>query len=772
MDVDTVLSMHNQYSMLDLSDLLLARERNHVELMRKENVIGTAVGLYLIRKDEPWSKRSAEKSHEKRAPRTLGNSEVRDYSWPCILVFVDTWKTERELHWQDRVPEAVYLDEKRKVPVCVVYAPKQDVPEIPIRPVLYPSSKIGGGFPLIVDVQGQEHIASIGCLVRDGHTVYALTNRHVTGAPGEPIYARLGGETIRIGQSSSKQLSRLPFTKMYPDFSGKDTYLNVDIGLVRVDDVNRWTAAVYGIGTMGPLADLGMDNLSIRLIDCPVRAYGCGSGHMQGAIKALFYRYKSVGGFEYVSDFLIGAREPGEDLKTHPGDSGTVWLLESKTQGLMPIAVQWGGQVFGADGGAQQSSYALATCLSTVCNLLDVDVVRDWNVGVSQYWGEVGHFAIGALACTVGFTGQPELQRLMSRNLAQVGFEVKDLRVSDKVRKSVAKFSFVPLADVADDVWRMTRISHGDTGNDENNHFADMDQRALSGKFKGKTLLQLSENPANIDPAVWADFYKSVPGTNPGALPFRVWQGYNLMVDAARRGNALEFLCVAGCTAHYVGDACQPLHISRLHHGDPDHKTSVSMKVHSVYETEMPNAHAADLVDGIVAALKNKSVTASFTGGHGAAMRVVRLMKETVKALPPKDIVDAYNAEKTPAARLKRMFDDFGKKTIDRMAEGALCMADIWASAWKEGGGAANVPATDLVAQDQGALQDMYRKASFFPSMSLERMIPILTGAEAPHPVPHLVSSQSPNRNERVATGNNRRATKRRAAKSKRQRVA
>src|SRR5262249_20260909 len=142
--------MHNQYSMLDLADLLLARERNHVELMRKQNVIGTAVGLYLIRKDEPWTKRAAEKNREKRPPRTLGNSEVRDYSWPCILVFVDTWKTDRELHWQDRLPDAVYLDEKRKVPVCVVYAPKQDVPEIPIRPVLYPSSKIGGGFPLIV----------------------------------------------------------------------------------------------------------------------------------------------------------------------------------------------------------------------------------------------------------------------------------------------------------------------------------------------------------------------------------------------------------------------------------------------------------------------------------------------------------------------------------------------------------------------------------------------------------------------------------------------
>ena len=119
-----------------------------------------------------------------------------------------------------------------------------------------------------------------------------------------------------------RQLTRMLFPKLYPGLAGKETYVNLDIGLIRVDNLNEWTASVYGVGTMGPIADLGLDNLSLRLIDCPVRAYGCGSGHMRGAIKALFYRYKSLGGFEDVSDFLIGGREKGQDLSTHPGDSG------------------------------------------------------------------------------------------------------------------------------------------------------------------------------------------------------------------------------------------------------------------------------------------------------------------------------------------------------------------------------------------------------------------------------------------------------------------
>ena len=512
----------------------------------------------------------------------------------------------------------------------------------------------------------------------------------------------------------------------------KETYAHLDIGLIKVDDLNCWTADVYGIGTMGPIADLGMDNLSLRLIDCPVRAYGCGSGHMRGQIKALFYRYKSLGGFEYVSDFLIGPRAGRRDLGTHPGDSGTVWLLESQKQGLMPIAVQWGGQIFSDDGGRQRSSYALATCLSTVCNLLDIDVIRDWNVGVTEYWGEVGHFAIGALACTVGFTGLPGLKRLMPRNIPLVGFDVKDLRDPDKVIRSRAKFKFVPLADVADDVWRTTRASGQDTGDDGNNHFADMDQKAVSGRFQGKTLLQLCTDPANVDPAIWDEFYRGVPGTRPGALPFRVWQGYQLMVDALKAGELKTFVNVAGCLAHYVGDACQPLHISRFHHGDPDgDQRSVAKKVHSVYETEMLSdpTRTPEIVDGVVSALKNKSVAGSFSGGKGAALRVIRLMRETVAALPPKDIVDTYNAGKTPADRLNRLWNAFGSKTIDRMAAGCICLADIWASAWKEGNGAA-IAAAKLVAQDPDVLSAQYRTAQFYPSMALSKMIALLKSSE------------------------------------------
>ena len=179
-----------------------------------------------------------------------------------------------------------------------------------------------------------------------------------------------------------------------------------------------------------------------------------------------------------------------------------------------------------------------------------------------------------------------------------------------------------------------------------------MDQKAESGPFKGKTLLQLCQHPMKVDPADLGHLLRRRPGTRPGALPFRVWQGFELMVDSLRKGDLLTFLCAAGCMAHYVGDACQPLHVSRLHHGNPENATSTTKKVHSTYETDMLNVpvNAKAIVDGMVTAPGSKSVQGSFQGGHGAALRVVRLMTETIQALHPSDIVKAYN-EETRAGR-------------------------------------------------------------------------------------------------------------------------
>ena len=498
----SLLDTEKDFSMLSLRDLVAARDAYHLHLMEKRHVVATAVGRYLIRSDEKWPRYLGDAAeHDKKVarqpkkePRTLYNSEVRPYSWPCVLVFVDRWIDLEDVQSgkvdpSELVPRSLDMPDGSRVPVCVVYAQPVDAPAYaPVSP-RFPRQFIGGGYPIIARVQEEEHVASVGCMVTDGHEVYALTNRHVAGRPGEELFSKIGGESVRVGVSSDKQLTRKKFSEVYPDFPDRHMFVNLDVGLVRVDDLTRWTAQVYGIGQMGKLADLSADNISLRLVDAHVRAFGAASGPMRGKIKALFYRYKSVGGAEYCSDFLIGPRE-GKVLPTRPGDSGTVWMLEDGKQAPRPLALQWGGHTFVGNGGAKiVAPYALATCLATVCNELEVDVVRDWNAGVLDYWGAVGHYTIAALAIDrIDGTKYPKLKKLMQANLPRITFAAGS--ITDKSTSGLSKHDFVALADVPDLVWKKGHSSknppanadlawkraHSNRGPSEHpNHFADMD---------------------------------------------------------------------------------------------------------------------------------------------------------------------------------------------------------------------------------------------------------------------------------------------------------
>src|SRR5262245_30586366 len=120
--------IEQSFSSLSVKDLVEARDLYHFHLMNKPNVIGTAVGLYLIRDEDTWPKGGA-KAPKLTYPRTFGNSQVRHYSWPCIIVLVREWIPEESFGkkggpepW-DIVPNRLFLPDGRVVPVCTVLAP-------------------------------------------------------------------------------------------------------------------------------------------------------------------------------------------------------------------------------------------------------------------------------------------------------------------------------------------------------------------------------------------------------------------------------------------------------------------------------------------------------------------------------------------------------------------------------------------------------------------------------------------------------------------------
>ncbi len=747
----------NRFEQLSLRDLLEARDQYHIHLMRHPNVVATAIGRYRIRKEEGWpSDRGASKPVT--GERTLVNSEVRPYSWPAVLVFVERWEDADAFGGKDgqydpdqMVPRTLYLPDGREVPVCVIAAPREARTDIQVPPIRYPLNNIGGGYPVIADVQGQVHMATIACLVGDGHKVYALTNRHVAGDMGEIVYAMLGGKQTRIGVSSGKQLTRLPFAELYPGWPGRDTFVNLDIGLVEVDDLASWTAQIRDIGTMEPMADFSVDNLSLALIGCHVRGYGAASGVMLGEIHGLFYRYKSQGGFEYVADLFVGPRSAGRGrgkaqpaFATHPGDSGTLWLLEPIDPGkdspkYLPLAMQWGQNTFGARQRTGAQTYVLATLLSRVCSLLTVDPIRDWNLDQPDTWGAVGHFAIAARteAALSGAFGK--LTKLIENNRQIIGHTDETILTDDF--KGMGAADFVPLADVPDFYWKHGRQG-ASRGSEGPNHFADMDQPGPGGQ----TLLDLSKVPAGIDPDRWNQFYDTVTdlltgerisAEHRGLLPFRVWQIFDAMVTFVGAGDHARFLCAAGVLAHYIGDACQPLHISYLHDGDPEQPTtrtvhhrngttedvneSLGKGVHSAYEDEMVNAFRSEILDALRRTPKKAKRSEYVANGLKAAQATIALMRDTFGAIPPARIVQFFvGLPKGKSGRAEAMWGEFGKDTIDVMRDGAHLLAVLWESAWSLGKGEETIRSVAVLTEDEA--MRICADADFLPSLTIDRI--------------------------------------------------
>lgn len=736
-----VLDSQINYASLSLKDLLAARDAYHWHLMNKANVVGTAVGLYLIRNQGVADSE----------PRTFVNSQVRTESWPCILVLVRNWVDTTQfggaggIDPTHMVPRTLYLSDGRAAPVCVVLVAPGTAAEMAPAMVKWPGSYIGGGCPIFATVQGEERRASVGCLVSDGHRTYALTNRHVAGEAGTVISASLRGDMAEVGRASETSLTRMDFSEVFPAFGVQRTYLTLDAGLVDVDVASDWTSKPFGlVGDLGPIADLNEANLGTQLIDYPVEAFGAVSGHLTGKIKALFYRHKALAGYDYVSQFLIA---PDDGVaQTGPGDSGTVWhLIDADPQTpdkrtLRPIALEWGGQALVEDGD-RRLNFSLASGLATVCDLLDVDLVRTGDTGPTPFWGQTGHYSIATAA--IEAVRDPTLKAFLRANVAQISFRPDQLSPAD-IRQALARGDFVELADVPDLVWKKVkgkvpggRDVRQNAGPEHPNHYADADKPDANG---GPTLRDMVLNdPAKMTVQDWRAWYKANGETGAahlGLLPFRVWQIFKIMVETLNGAGGVDparFLCAAGVISHYIGDACQPLHGSYLSNGYQDRPAPSSGKnakwagegVHSAYEDKMVDAFSDQLLPLIgPAAARFNAPIAAIANGQDAAVATVGLMAYCAGVLPPADLCDKYIALGGGTAKpvIAGLWAAFRDQTAEVMGAGAHYLAATWDAAYVAGGS----PALAAAAIDQPTLAAIYQDETFAPSCTLDDIEPEL----------------------------------------------
>ncbi len=725
------LEISKKYNALSIKDLLEARDLYHVFLMQRKNVIGTAIGKYRIPEDFEITPET---------PRTLENTRTMDYSWPCVMVFTREWKWkgegEDDTSLENYIPQKLYLPDGRIVPVCVINAAWQQKTPAFIPRLKFPGSVVGGGYPILNKTQGEDRWATLGCLVTDGTLVYGLTNTHVAGYPGDTIFTLTNGNEEDIGVSSKKQLQKKPFSEVYEGLPGKHSLANLDIGLIELDDVSNITSLVYGLGKVNGIFDVNHDTLSLSLVGYPVKGYGCASGVMRGEIVALFYRYKAAGGYDYVTDYLVGPRkgEEGHTLNFAPsnGDSGTLLVIDSpgKSADMKAIAVLWGGQNDVSSDNVQR--YGLAANLGTVCQCLDIELVGDWNIGYDRYFGAFAHVTLPSLC--VQFLKDTNLRKLMSNNTSRFSMPLGETPAA--AVEGLSKAGFVPLSDVPDLVWKM-RGGKYQRGKEGANHFADMDQP--DPRNKNRTLLDLCRDARNVDPDRWFEFYKATGVKEKGALPFRIAQVYDAMVKSIQEGNVEKYVCAAGILTHYVFDACMPLHISYLHHGDPagdlkkvrSKEVPLAYEVHAEFDNQLVEYYS-DTISRELPGLAEKKAGENLPVAvenidtvKDVAIAAVALMRNTMAYASPALIVNDFEELVRLGIKKKdrcqRLWETYGHGLQQAMAEAVVLTARLWEVAWMQGNGSHNNLATGAVGED--ALIKLYEtKEGFLDSVGLREI--------------------------------------------------
>lgn len=693
---------------LTVRDLLEARDIYHAALTNMPNVIGTALGRYRLRlKDRRRVADRPERGPREKTlgPRTLLNSRVTDASEPALLVFVRTWILNRNLpkNPRDIVPQFLYLRDGRAVATCVIQLDLEspdDLRSADARHISFPENLIGGGCGVYTRVQGQEHIGTVACLATDGERLYGLTTRHVTGPAGQPIYTRIRGQEVQIGVSDAVQVKKKPFRDMYPEYRGHAAFTNVDAGLIRIEEAGWWTSQVLHLGELDDLADLHTANINLKMIGTPVRACGAVSGdRMMGEITALFPRYRGMGGADYLADLVIGPRPDATELRVAGGDSGALWVLDrpathepDRPSPVKPVAVTWGAVDLAGGGVSRQ--LVLATFASTICKTLDLELVTRQNIGYRPVWGADRHrnFAAVALGLLRGVNGK-----------------LKEFLVGTTAQTRAKRVAALEQLAVLPDDWRY-KPGRGDEGP---NHYADID------KFIGDR--RLADVPLTHE--AWKEFYQAWEqeaggAVKWGALPFRIGQAFDRLVEYLKDGNLKWAYAAAGALIHYVADACNPAHVTIWSKGNPRWTKSQQSRFHGIWDKE-PEMNAT-LVEQ---AFRDCDPAVNIPDGRRASQQALQLMTHTLALVNVGELVE--NRDPSAAYRACREFITSPQgvaKIADVVAHGCALLCSLWKSAWRQGSG------NRFTSQSLAALPvaQVYDKVlydpKFLPSLSLQKL--------------------------------------------------
>jgi hypothetical protein len=231
---------------------------------------------------------------------------------------------------------------------------------------------IGGAQIAGYDSMGVGYMGTLGCVVVDlDARLGLLTNQHIAGPPGRPIFHPYPGDKT-VGRTS-KAIEYVTDEEHYDgSIDEKDALIRVDCGVVRLER-DAEAQAKAGLYELGELDDvLRIDAGTMDVIGTEVISVGRTRGIQRGKIVAYAYEWQDEERWSVYTDLLIIGDEPGGAF-SYSGDSGKLIVTADE---LRPIALLWGGWKERLRTGYEQENWTYAIDIGKVLEYLDVNILR------------------------------------------------------------------------------------------------------------------------------------------------------------------------------------------------------------------------------------------------------------------------------------------------------------------------------------------------------------------------------------------------------------
>lgn len=225
-----------------------------------------------------------------------------------------------------------------------------------------------GGF----DERGIGYLGTAACAVKgaDG-SVGLLTNQHVAGSAGRPIYhPRPGQYTIgRTEQTFEYVTDQAHYNNIIDE---KDAVVRVDCAVVSLDGAAKSVVkqGLHKLGKLGDIMPIDLDTMDV--IGTEVISIGRTRGIQKGVVAAYSYEWQDDDRWSVYTDLLIIGDQPGDAFSDH-GDSGKLIVT---VDGLRPLALLWGGWRERLRKGYEQENWTYAIDLGKVIKYLGVTIMK------------------------------------------------------------------------------------------------------------------------------------------------------------------------------------------------------------------------------------------------------------------------------------------------------------------------------------------------------------------------------------------------------------